>query len=155
MYKVEIYEGLSYNAYIKKKESKTLPTPIITQLARDAWNNTQGRSLDRYGPKNETPPGIYWLTYYPNGIGSKGYKLKISDTKDGDYINGIHGKREGVRIHHYSPHFAEGCITTGDNNKKSVDDFINKIPSLKKKPIKFVIEERKVKYINGLFKGVK
>ncbi|MGM5630056.1 LysM peptidoglycan-binding domain-containing protein [Apibacter raozihei] len=154
MYKVKIYNGIDYNTYLKYKQKNQLPEPIMTKLARDAWNKTKGRSTKRYGSKNETPPGLYWLTYYTNGIGSKGYKLKVSDTKSGDYIEGEHGKREGIRIHHYSPHFAEGCITTGSNEVSSVDLFIKKIPVLKSKSVRFIIEDRKAKYENNLYKGI-
>lgn len=79
----------------------------------------------------------------------------MSDTKDGDYINGIHGRREGIRIHHYSPHFSEGCITTGNNGKASVMDFIEKIPAIKNNPVILIIEERKVEYKDNIYKGIK
>lgn len=152
MYKVNIYNGIDYDYYLKNKHSLT---PSEThELSRDAWSPSKKRNKKRYGSKNETPPGVYWMTYYPNGIGSKGYKIKISDTPKGDYIMGDN-KREGIRIHHYSPHFSEGCITTGDNSEGSVKVFINKIPSLKKKSIRFIIEERKVKFEGNLYKGTK
>lgn len=154
MYKVNIYNGVNYNTYLKNKSNNSLPKPIVTKLARDAWSKSQRRSKDRYGSKNETPPGIYWLTYFSKGIGSKGYKLKVSDTKNGDYINGKHGKREGIRIHHYSPHFSEGCITTGNNAVNSIDSLVEKIPILKYKPIRLIIEERKVKFEDNLYKGI-
>lgn len=153
MYKVKIYNNVSYDYYLENKKSLT---PSYThELSRDSWMPSKSRSSKRYGSKNETPPGVYWITYYSKGIGSKKYNIKVSDTKDGDYINGIHGRREGIRIHHYSPHFSEGCITTGNNGKASVMDFIEKIPAIKNNPVILIIEERKVEYKDNIYKGIK
>ena len=178
MYKVNIYNGISYETYIKNKE--VLEPTDTFKLARDAWLiNKKRRSEKRYGSRNETPPGTYWLLYNPKGYGEKKHRLKVTDDPKLDEIKGVDGKRTGIRIHSFSPHDAEGCLTTGgkknpDDGSKSLEDqFIDKIPALKRKPVRFIIEPRevveemktkmvdsekdsnvKVKVTNKIFKGV-
>ena len=178
MYKVNIYNGISYETYIKNKE--VLEPTDTFKLARDAWLiNKQPRSSKRYGSRNETPPGTYWLSYKPEGYGKKKHRLKVADDPKVDYIKGVDDIRWGIRIHSFSPHKAEGCLTTGgrkkvkDGSKSLEDQFIDKIPTLKRKPVRFIIEPReaieemktkmvdsekdsnvKVKVTNKIFKGV-
>ena len=112
-------------------------------------------------------------------MGKKKHRLKVSDNPKLDEIKGVDGKREGIRIHSFSPHDAIGCLTTGavknpkDGSKSLEDQFIDKIPALKKKPVRFIIEPReaiegmktekvkskenpkvKVEVTNKVFKGV-
>ena len=179
MYRVNIYNGISYETYIKNKE--VLEPTDTFELARDAWKieDKKPRSDKRYGSRNETPPGTYWLSYKPEGYGKKKHRLKVSDNPKLDEIKGVDGKREGIRIHSFSPHDAIGCLTTGavknpkDGSKSLEDQFIDKIPALKKKPVRFIIEPReaiegmktekvkskenpkvKVEVTNKVFKGV-
>ena len=178
MYRVNIYNGISYETYIKNKE--VLEPTDIFELARDAWLiNKERRSEKRYGHRNETPPGTYWLSYKPKGYGRKKHRLKVSDDPKLDEIRGVDGVRQAIRIHSFSPHDAEGCLTTGgrkrpkDGSKSLEDQFIDKIPALKRKPVRFIIEPRevveemktkmvdsekdsnvKVKVTNKIFKGV-
>lgn len=148
MYRVNIYNGISYETYIKNKD--VLEPTDTFKLARDAWmiEDKEPRSDKRYGHRNETPPGTYWLSYKPKGYGKKKHRLKVSDDPKLDMIKGVDGKREGIRIHSFSPHDAIGCLTTGgkktpDDGSKSLEDqFIDKIPALKKKPVRFIIEPR-------------
>ena len=148
MYRVNIYNGISYETYIKNKE--VLEPTDIFELARDAWKIEDGvpRSNKRYGSRNETPPGTYWLSYKPKGYGKKKHRLKVSDNPKLDEIRGVDAVRQGIRIHSFSPHDAIGCLTTGgkknpDDGSKSLEDqFIDKIPALKRKPVRFIIEPR-------------
>lgn len=179
MYKVNIYNGISYETYMKNKD--VLEPTDTFELARDAWLIEDGvsRSNKRYGSRNETPAGTYWLSYKPEGYGTKKHRLKVSDDPKLDEIKGVDGIRKGIRIHSFSPHDAMGCLTTGadkktkDGSKSLEDQFIDKIPALKKKPVRFIIEPReaiegmktekvgskenhkiKVKVTNKVFKGV-
>ena len=148
MYKVNIYNGISYETYIKNKD--VLEPTDTFELARDAWKieDKKPRSDKRYGSRNETPPGTYWLSYKPEGYGKKKHRLKVSDNPKRDEIRGVDGVRQAIRIHSFSPHDAEGCLTTGgkkrpeDGSKSLEDQFIDKIPALKKKSIRFIIEPR-------------
>ncbi|PTX07051.1 hypothetical protein C8P65_10554 [Capnocytophaga leadbetteri] len=148
MYKVNIYNGISYETYIKNKD--VLEPTDTFELARDAWKieDKKPRSDKRYGSRNETPPGTYWLSYKPEGYGKKKHRLKVSDNPKLDEIRGVDGVRQAIRIHSFSPHDAEGCLTTGgkkrpeDGSKSLEDQFIDKIPALKKKSIRFIIEPR-------------
>lgn len=161
MYEVNIYQDMTYGQYQLKKQNGTLGNPSATTLiARDAWSPSSDRSKERYGTSNETPPGVYWLEHSASGYGSKKYKMKVSDTQGGDYINGPDGKREGIRIHQWTPHGGLGCFTTGVNENgsppKSVQDFLDKIPSLTGgKDVRLVVEERVAEFDeeSGLWKG--
>jgi RHS repeat-associated protein len=151
MYTVNVYENLTLDQYNEALLSGTLPVPTATfLLSRDAWRKPgrSDRSTLRYGTDNETPPGVYYLTYNEGGYGSKRYKYKISDTKDGDEINGPDGTREGVRWHQWSPWDAEGCMTTASGkDTKPVDDIAEYIPSLKTdNDVRLIVEKRKVVY---------
>jgi len=148
MYQVKIYENMTIEEYQAAYQAGTLKEPTATTTAsRDAWGKSSSRGKKRYGTHNETPPGTYWMTYSKTGYGSKKYNIKISDTKDEDYIDGPDGKREGVRWHQYSPHDAIGCITTGDLSKKSVKKLVKKIPSLEDgKDVRLIIEPREVEW---------
>lgn len=71
-------------------------------------------------------PRCLFLSYNSKGYGTKGYKLKISESPQNDVINGVDGIRDGLRIHSYCPKDSFGCLTTGIDEKSSVDDFRKK-----------------------------
>jgi RHS repeat-associated protein len=151
MYQVKIYENLTLDQYREAQKNGKLEPPTATALlSRDGWQKpgTPARSRSRYGALNETPPGTYYMEYSKNGYGSKGYKIKISDEKGKDVIDGPDGKRSGVRVHQYSPHDACGCLTTGSGrDTKPVEEIINKIPSLKEhKEVRLILENRPAEY---------
>jgi RHS repeat-associated protein len=157
MYQVKIYENMTLNQYNSDKANGKLKKPdAYASLTRDAWMKNSKRSKDRYGSSNETPPGTYWLKYKKKGYGTHGYKLKVSETENGDFINGPDGQRSGIRVHQWSAHGSQGCFTTGSNDASSVDDFINLIPSLKdSKDVRFIVEPRSATYDskNKIYKG--
>jgi RHS repeat-associated protein len=151
MYQVKIYENMTLEAYNEAyKKGKLGPPTSTALLSRDAWRKpgNNNRSSKRYGSLNETPPGLYYLTYKKSGYGQKKYQLKISDKKNGDVINGPDGTRSGIRVHQFDPHGAEGCLTCGSGNDKTpVKDFIELIPSLKtNEDVRLIIEPREVVY---------
>ena len=151
MYQVKIYENMTLDQYNAKHKDGTLKQPTATSLlSRDGWQTPgrAGRSTERYGALNETPPGTYFLEYSAKGFGQKLYNIKLSDKKGGDEINGLDGQRTGIRIHHWTPHGAVGCLTFGSgSDKKPVEEFVNQVPSLKdKKEVRIIIEPRKANY---------
>jgi RHS repeat-associated protein len=149
MYQVNIYENITYDEYLEKYKNNTLGPPTSTTLvSRDAWSDYEGRSKKRYGSGNETPPGKYFMTYNAHGYGSKLHQVKISDTKNGDFIEGPDGRREGVRWHQYTPYDAVGCFTTGKNNKTSIkESLLDKVPSLTSgKEVVLIVEDREAWY---------
>lgn len=132
MYQVNIYENMTLDQYRSARKAGKLGDPTSTRmLARDAWNSAS-RSKGRFGynTNNEAPPGTYWLNYNEDGFGTKGHRLRLSDEKGGYTIEGPEGTRIAIDIHKYSPHFAQGCLTTGSNEACSEDEFIMDVPSL-------------------------
>jgi len=132
MYQVKVYEDMTLQEYGRAYKSGNLGDPTsTTMLARDAWSNASRSKGDGYGSNNEAPPGLFWLNYNEDGFGTKKHKLRLSDNKGGHTITSPDGTvRTAVDIHEYSPHFAEGCLTTGSNAKSSVNNLIDLIPSL-------------------------
>lgn len=159
MYKVKIYNGICYDDYEDYTNKGALKETDTAELTRDAWKSDKKqkkkRSEERYGSLNEIPPGVYFLSYNSKGYGTKGYKLKISESPQNDVINGVDGIRDGLRIHSYCPKDSFGCLTTGIDEKSSVDDFRKKIPILTKKSVHFIIKERMAEKENGVYVGVK
>ena len=69
--------------------------------------------------------------------------MRLSDIKGKHSISGPEGSRLGIDIHCYSPHFAQGCLTTGGNTSESEDDFIDLLPSLTNgEDVRIIIEWR-------------
>lgn len=105
------------------------------------WCPTAG---GKYSKNNPAPPGTYWLNYNPEGYGKKKHRLRLSDDKGGHAITGPDGiVRIGIDIHKWSPHDAQGCMTTCSSTRQSEDDFIDLIPSLADgDDVRIILEER-------------
>lgn len=147
VYETYVYNNISLENYKKLKKEGKLPKPnFTTYLSRDAHGEAKKygkHSSDRYGKNNETPPGEYFLI--PSVPGQM-YKIYLSSNGKSALINGIHGIREGVAIHQYSPQYAIGCLTTVSGRDTSpVDELISHIPLGKKGYKNYIIlEERDV-----------
>lgn len=148
VYETNVYKDISLESYKKLKKDSKLPKPnYSTYLARDAHGIKYGRHSDkRYGYRNETPPGEYFLI---PGVSGQRYKMYISSNEKSTLINGIHGNRSGIAIHQYNPKFAIGCLTTVTGKDTTIINELLKtltdLPLKDNKPVRIIIEERPVK----------
>ncbi|MCO6564674.1 MAG: hypothetical protein J6581_04445 [Apibacter sp.] len=148
VYETNVYKDISLESYKKLKKDSKLPKPnYSTCLARDAHGEKYGKhSNKRYGPKNETPPGEYFLI---PGVSGQKYKMYISSNGTCASINGINGIRGGIAIHQYSPKYAIGCLTiiTGKDTTiiNELLETLTDLPLKDNKPVRIIIEERLVK----------
>lgn len=148
VYETNVYKDISLESYKKLKKDSKLPKPnYSTYLARDAHGIKYGRHSDkRYGSRNETPPGEYFLI---PGVSGQRYKMYISTNGKSSLINGIHGNRSGIAIHQYNPKYAIGCLTTVTGKDTTIINELLKtltdLPLKDNKPVRIIIEERLVK----------
>ena len=147
LYQVEIFNDITLDEYTQAYNRGILKNPDeTTVLARDAWNSAS-RSSKRYSSNNEAPPGTYYLNYNKKGFGTKKHKLRLSDEAGGYIISGPEGNRYAIDIHKWSPHDAQGCLTTGCNKSKSETDLIDLVPSLENEDeVRIILEPRQAKW---------
>jgi RHS repeat-associated protein len=163
MYETQVYHNMTSSQFESHRTNGTLPEPdYTTYLARDAWDVKSSsepivkHSKDRYGSKNETPPGIYFL-FKPNTNGDKGgghYSLYLGDENGKRSIEGPDATREGIAIHQYSPNDAQGCLTTcTGRDTKPINNLVNNIPDLDddSKTVEIILLDRDV--VTGNFKN--
>ncbi|MGX5686424.1 glycoside hydrolase family 19 protein [Chryseobacterium cucumeris] len=158
MYKTSVYKNMSLNTYYNLEKNNKLPeADYVTYLSRDTHqtSTSKGKILKhsdkRFGTYNEIPPGEYYLV---PGVSGQKYKIYVidSESKSAAAENGIDGPdgtRGGVALHHYTPRFSVGCFTFNSGNDTSpVQKLIDNLPDLPlndKKPVRFIVKERKVK----------
>ncbi|QYS87351.1 hypothetical protein JJC03_05440 [Flavobacterium oreochromis] len=150
VYKTDVYLNMTLDTFKKLKRKEDLPNPDFTTfLSRDAHGDKEkyGKHSDkRYGTGNETPPGEYYLIPATPG---QSYKMYISSDGKSPSIKGPDGNRDGVAIHQYSPKFAIGCLTTVTGKDTSIVNkllnILNDLPLKDDKPVRIILEERKVK----------
>ncbi|MCC3217639.1 hypothetical protein LIV57_20455 [Chryseobacterium sp. X308] len=158
MYKTSVYKNMSLNTYYNLEKNNKLPeADYVTYLSRDTHqtSTSKGKILKhsdkRFGTYNEIPPGEYYLV---PGVSGQKYKIYVidSESKSASAENGIDGPdgtRGGVALHHYTPRFSVGCFTFNSGNDTSpVQKLIDNLPDLPlndKKPVRFIVKERKVK----------
>ncbi|MEN5308686.1 hypothetical protein ABE425_14310 [Chryseobacterium cucumeris] len=158
MYKTSVYKDMSLNTYYNLEKNNKLPeADYVTYLSRDTHqtSTSKGKILKhsdkRFGTYNEIPPGEYYLV---PGVSGQKYKIYVidSESKSAAAENGIDGPdgtRGGVALHHYTPRFSVGCFTFNSGNDTSpVQKLIDNLPDLPlndKKPVRFIVKERKVK----------
>lgn len=158
VYETLVWRNLTLERYQQDQKSNSLRDPdFITYLSRDAWdtkcydkeqkkNITVKHDDQRYGSNNEAPPGTYYL--FVGNSGQK-YSMYLGDSPGNATINGPHGERSGIAIHHYSPDDSQGCLTTVSNQdlypikllKEEIPDLIFQP---KMRPVRIILEERKV-----------
>ena len=155
LYNVSVYTNLSLSRYQELERSGELPkASFVTQFARDAHDvKSNGvsvnHSADRYGSRNETPPGTYYL-FRPGTNGDEGggsYDLYVGSSNGSRVINGPDGDREGVAFHQYDPRDSQGCFTACEGRStEKVTDLINAIPDLNNdtQPVRLIVSERPV-----------
>ncbi|RFS24835.1 DUF4280 domain-containing protein [Chitinophaga silvatica] len=158
VYETIVWRNLTLEKYNQLKSTDCLPEPdYITYLSRDAWDTTYLDEVTgdiitvkhdnrRYGSCNEVPPGTYYLF---SGTATQKYSMYIGDTPGVSSINGIHGKRDGIAIHHFSPDDSQGCLTlVSGKNREPVSTLYREIPDLTfqsgTRPVRIILEERKV-----------
>lgn len=157
MYKTIVFKDMSLKTYYDLEKDNQLPSPdYTTYLSRDTHqtSTSKGKILKhsdkRFGQYNEIPPGEYFLV---PGVSGQKYKIYVidSESKSAASENGIEGpdgSRGGVALHQYSPRFSVGCFTfNSGKNTKPIQDLIDNIPDLPigdKKPVRFIIEPRKI-----------
>ena len=148
VYETNVYKNITLKTFKELKKSNKLPKPDHqTYFARDAHGEKYGtHSSKRYGQYNECPPGEYYLI--PKVPGQK-YKIYVSDDGKSPFINGVHGQRGGIALHQFRPFFAIGCLTSCTGTDMTVVNSLLKaldnLPKNSKKPVRAIIEERKVK----------
>lgn len=150
VYETLVFKNMSIETYKKLKDKNDLPDADYTLfLSRDAHGDKAkyGKHSDkRYGRANETPPGEYYLIPSVKG---QTYKIYVSSDGKSASIKGPDGNRDGVAIHQYSPKYAIGCLTTVSGKDTSiVEAFVKELTDLPLgdgRPVRIIIEERKVK----------
>jgi predicted chitinase len=158
MYKTSVYKNMSLSTYYNLEKNNKLPeADYVTYLSRDTHqtSTSKGKILKhsdkRFGTYNEIPPGEYYLV---PGVSGQKYKIYVidSESKSAAAENGIDGPdgtRGGVALHHYTPRFSVGCFTFNSGKDTSpVQKLIDNLPDLPlndKKPVRFIVKERKVK----------
>ncbi|SEA41127.1 glycoside hydrolase family 19 protein [Bizionia paragorgiae] len=149
VYETKVYKNMTLNTFKELKESNDLPKANhTTYFARDAHGEKKKygkHSSKRYGFANECPPGEYYLI--PSVPGQL-YKLYVGDNGVDTLINGVHGKRSGIAFHQYRPLYAIGCLTSCTGRDLSVVntllDHLDDLPLKDNKPVRLILEERKV-----------
>ncbi|WP_159473451.1 glycoside hydrolase family 19 protein [Chryseobacterium sp. 18068] len=158
MYKTSVYKNMSLKTYYDLEKGNKLPeADYVTYLSRDTHQTSTSKgdilihSDKRFGKYNEIPPGEYYLV---PGVSGQKYKIYVidSESKSAAAENGIDGpdgSRGGVALHHYCPRFSVGCFTFNSGKDSTpVQTLIDNLPDLPindKKPVRFIIQERKVK----------
>ncbi|MDN3694159.1 hypothetical protein QWZ06_18705 [Chryseobacterium tructae] len=158
MYKTSVYKNMSLSTYNNLEKSNKLPeADYVTYLSRDTHqtSTSKGKILKhsdkRFGTYNEIPPGEYYLV---PGVSGQKYKIYVIDSENKSAaaengIDGPDGSRGGVALHHYTPRFSVGCFTFNSGNdttpvQKLIDN-LSDLPINDKKPVRFIVKERKVK----------
>lgn len=158
MYKTSVYRNMSLKTYYTLEKNNKLPdADYITYLSRDTHqtSTSKGKILThsdkRFGQYNEIPPGEYYLV---PGVSGQKYSIYVIDSEDKSAaaengIDGPDGSRGGVALHQYCPRFSVGCFTFNSGKDKSpIQKLIDNLPDLPvndKKPVRFIIQPRKVK----------
>lgn len=162
VYETLVWRNLTLERYQQEQQDNSLRDPdFVTYLSRDAWDTkyydkqqkkhiTVKHDDRRYGSYNEAPPGTYYL--FAGSSGQK-YSMYLGDRPGNATINGPHGERGGIAIHHFSPNDSQGCLTTVSfNDLYPVRVLKEEIPDLvfqtDKRPVRIILEERKVSEAN-------
>lgn len=148
VYETSVYKNITLKTFKDLHKNNKLPkSDHTTYFARDAHGEKYGtHSSKRYGKYNECPPGEYYLI--PKTPGQL-YKIYVSDDGKSPFINGVHGQRGGIALHQFRPFFAIGCLTSCTGKDLTVVNSLLKaldnLPKNAKKPVRVIIEDRKVK----------